>query len=200
MSDTKNIEVLKQQFYDIVRSEIRRDGIDSLVKYLESRDFFVAPASTKYHNAFDGGLLDHSINVYDALLRINEQFGLKLDAESMAIVALFHDVCKVDTYVKGKRNVKNQYGTWESKDVWERREMLPLGHGEKSAIIIDRYIRLKLSEVYAIRWHMGGFDSAVKGGDGSMNAAFEKCPLAAALHMADLAATYLMEGKENVAE
>lgn len=185
--------MLRQQFKDLVASEIHRDGIDELIKYIEARDFFDAPASSKFHNCFEGGLVDHSINVYDAIIRINNSFELHLKPESMAISALFHDLCKMNFYSKSRRIVRDKYGNRTEQEVWDINEAMPLGHGEKSIIILQNFIKLTASEMYAIRWHMGGFDRSVQGGDQSINAAYNKCPLAAALHMADLAATYLME-------
>lgn len=192
----KNIEELKQEFKAIVKEKIQRDGIDDLIKYLESRDFFYAPASSRFHNSFEGGLVDHSINVYKTLDTLNKSlYDGQLPDESVAISALFHDACKMDFYVKGFRNKKNDYGRWERVETWEINELFPIGHGEKSVILLQQFIKLTVAEVAAIRWHMGAFDSAVKGGDRSINAAFEKYPLAAALHMADTAATYIMEAK-----
>ena len=185
---------MRERFEQIVHENIQHDGIDNVMKYLASRDFYTAPASTRFHNAFDGGLLLHSLNVYDCLVKINDNFNLGLKPESMAICGLFHDVCKMDTCKKGKRNVKNEQGQWESDDTFERDEEMPLGHGEKSVFLLNNsFIRLTLNEMYAIRWHMGGFDSAVKGGEQSISKAYEKCPLAVALHLADMDSTYLVE-------
>lgn len=193
----KGKEMLRQQFKDLVASEIHRDGIDELIKYIEARDFFDAPASSKFHNCFEGGLVDHSINVYDAIIRINNSFELRLKPESMAISALFHDLCKMDFYTKTRRMGRDKWGNRIAQDAYEINELMPLGHGEKSVILLERFMQLTPSEMYAIRWHMGAFDSAVKGGERSINNAFNKCPLAVALHMADTAATYLMESEAS---
>ena len=72
-------------------------------------------------------------------------------------------------------------------------DQLPYGHGEKSVYLIEHFMRLKTAEAIAIRWHMGGFDDAVRGGSFALSAAFEKYPLAVKLHIADLEATYLLE-------
>ena len=186
----------KQRFKEIVESEIQRDGIQNLMRWLETSDFYSAPASTQYHNACEGGLCDHSLGVYDALIQLNATFGLELKPESMAIAALFHDLCKVNVYVKTKRNQKNEYGRWEEVEGYKFDDQMPLGHGEKSVFILQNsFLKLTLAEMYAIRWHMGGFDNSVKGGERGQSSAYEKCPLAAALHLADMAATYFVEDR-----
>lgn len=184
----------KERFIEIAKTNITRDGIEAVMKYLDGSDFYTAPASTQFHNAFDGGLLNHSLNVYDSLLKINDAFNLNLKPESMAISALFHDICKTNVYVKGSRNRKNALGQWEAVTVWEFDDQFPLGHGEKSVIMLQSLgLKLTKNELYAIRWHMGGFDSSVKGGDRGQGKAYEQSPLAAALHLADMASTYLTE-------
>ena len=164
-----------------------RDGIEELIRYLqEETDFFTAPASTKYHGAFEGGLLKHSMNVLDCL----DEAGY--DYKTAIIVALLHDICKANCYGKEIRNVKEN-GAWVEKQVYTYQDDLPLGHGEKSLYIISKYIKLTDEEAAAIRWHMGGFDSAFRGGDRGLNIAFEKYPLAVLLHLADMKATYIVE-------
>ncbi|MCI5668804.1 MAG: hydrolase [Oscillospiraceae bacterium] len=164
-----------------------RDGIEELIRYLqEETDFFTAPASTKYHGAFEGGLLKHSMNVLDCL----DEAGY--DYKTVIVVALLHDICKANCYGKETRNVKEN-GAWVEKQVYTYQDDLPLGHGEKSLYIISKYIKLTDEEAAAIRWHMGGFDSAFRGGDRGLNIAFEKYPLAVLLHLADMKATYIVE-------
>ena len=164
-----------------------RDGIEDLIHYLqEETDFFTAPASTKYHGAFEGGLLKHSMNVLDCL----DESGY--DKKTTIIVALLHDICKANCYGKETRNVKEN-GAWIQKEVYTYQDELPLGHGEKSLYIISKFIKLTDEEAAAIRWHMGGFDSAFRGGDRGLNIAFEKYPLAVLLHLADMKATYIVE-------
>ena len=121
---------------------------------------------------------------------------LGLDAQTIA-AALLHDVCKALFYKKGFRNVKDEEtGQWIKKEVWEVDDQLPLGHGEKSCLLIQRCMKLTVDEVLAIRWHMGGFDSRVKGGDGAISVAYDMFPLALMLHVADIEATYLDEKRE----
>ncbi len=139
--------------------------------------------------------MQHSLNVYDCLKRIASHYADKnVSEESIAIAALFHDVCKVNFYQKGYRNVKDEHGKWVQKEIYEINEKFPIGHGEKSCILLQWFFgKLEVPELLAIRYHMGAFDAAVKGGDFGISKAYEMAPLAAMLHMADLEATYLQE-------
>lgn len=191
------LEGLKAQFLDIYNENIHRDGADDLLKWLSESDFFVAPASTRFHGSHEGGLLEHSLNVYRCLKEIVQQAGLQdaYSPEAIAISALLHDVCKVNFYKKGFRNVKDdETGQWYKKEVYEIDEKFPCGeHADKSIIIIQNFIHLEPEEILAIRAHMGGWDTAVKGGNGFVGKIFERSKLAVFLHFADMAATYLME-------
>ena len=202
-------EELKQRFIDICGT-INRPGMEDLMKWLENSDFYVAPASSHYHGCYAGGLLEHSLNVYDTLSALVARYPeLGISAESVAVVALFHDLTKVNYYYKDFKNVKvySEHGlkhdangnfNWESQPTYKVDDKMPLGHGEKSVIILQSFIKLTRDEVYAIRRHMGAFDAAVKGGDSGMNKAFELCPLAAMAHLADMEATYLLEARKSV--
>lgn len=190
----------KELFLEICRNEIYRDGIEDLIGWLLNSDFFDAPASSKYHGAYAGGLVEHSLNVYECLKRIclnHPEFDI--NTETIAICALFHDLCKANFYKIGTRNVKDENtGQWYKKEVYEIDERFPIGHGEKSCIIIQWFLKkLTVDELLAIRYHMGGFDPIVKGGDFGMSKAYEMCPLAAMLHLADMEATYLIESQTN---
>ena len=160
-------------------------------------DFFSAPASTRFHGACDGGLCAHSLNVYRVLH--GTFFTPDEDSEeTFAICALLHDLCKANFYKKGTRNVKNEAtGQWEKVPSYSVEDMFPYGHGEKSVFLIERFMKLKVEEAVAIRWHMGGFDDAVRGGSFALSGAFEKYPLAVKLHIADLEATYLLEQRSE---
>ncbi len=187
----------KEQFLEIFDNNIKRQGAEKLREYLLGSDFFTAPASGRYHCAYEGGLCEHSVNVYKRLLDIvKKEYGDKwedvVSHETVAICALLHDVCKIDFYKVEMRNVKED-GVWVQKPYYAREEGLPYGHGEKSSYIINGFIRLSREEAVAINWHMGGFDSRVKGGDGSISEAFCKFPLAVLLHVADLQATFIDE-------
>ena len=184
----------KEEFIEIFKEKVTRPGADALLNYLENKsDFFTAPASARYHLACEGGLCAHSLNVYRVLH--GTFFTPDEDSEeTFAICALLHDLCKANFYKKGTRNVKNdETGKWEKVPSYSVEDMFPYGHGEKSVFLIERFMKLKVEEAVAIRWHMGGFDDAVRGGSFAMSGAFEKYPLAVKLHISDLEATYLME-------
>ena len=185
---------LADDFVEVLRTT-NRDGIEELIRYLqEETDFFTAPASTKYHGAFAGGLLMHSINVC-AELRLDPNSKV-YPTETLIIVALLHDICKANCYRTEKRNVKEN-GGWVEKQIYVFEDELPLGHGEKSLYLASKFIKLSDEEAAAIRWHMGAFDCAFRGGDRGLNAAYEKYPLAVLLHMADMRATYLLERSDD---
>ena len=183
---------LHAEFVDIYTKNIQRPGADRLLAWLETTDFFTAPASTRFHGACPQGLVLHSLNVYHAM--VEHFFTEGESAESYAVCALLHDVCKANFYKVSTRNVKNdETGQWEKVPFYQVEDRFPYGHGEKSVYLIERLMRLKTEEAVAIRWHMGGFDDAVRGGSYAASDAYNSYPLAVKLHVADLVATYLME-------
>lgn len=184
---------LKEEFINIYNENIKREGAQELLSWMETTDFFVAPASTKYHCACHEGLLMHSLNVYKVMME--RHFNKETDnLESATISTLLHDLCKAHFYKVSTRNVKNSTtGTWEQVPFYMIEDIFPYGHGEKSVFLIERFMRLKPSEAMAIRWHMGGFDDSARIGGNSMSLAFDKYPLAVKVHMSDLEATYLRE-------
>ena len=189
----------KEEFIEIFNN-ITREGADRLLEYLDSpaSDFFTAPASTRFHLSREGGLLEHSLNVYYCLKdylereRAKEVFGLEYDEESIAICGLLHDLCKVNCYKKSFRNVKDENGVWQKVPSYDFSDDLPYGHGEKSVYIINGFIRLTREEAFAIRYHMGfaGTEDTRNIGE-----AFSRFPLAPALWIADMEATYYMENE-----
>lgn len=191
----------KEEFIEIFRENIHRPGAAELLDYLENKsDFFTAPASTKFHGAYAGGLCEHSVNVYDCLCdylarpRTQELYGLEYSQETAAVVALLHDICKTGCYKAGTRNVKNEAtGQWEKVPTFFYEDNLPYGHGEKSVYIISGFMRLTREEAMAIRWHMG-----FSGGEDKnmVGKALEQYPLAFALSVADMEATYFLEKSE----
>ena len=182
----------REEFCDIWRSQVSRPGADKLLDWLATTDFFRAPASTRFHGACEAGLVMHSLNVYHALM--DRFFEEGDNPESMAVCGLLHDLCKANYYKAGSRNVKNEAtGQWEKVPIFMVEDQFPYGHGEKSVYLIERFIRLKPAEAVAIRWHMGGFDDAARGGCRAISEAYDAYPLAVKLHLADLTATYLME-------
>ena len=189
---------VKKTILDLLR-KTNREGIENLIKWLEDGSFFDMPASTKYHGNYDGGLAEHSLNVYKALVKLRglyeQQFGSgKLPLSSIIITSLCHDFCKIDFYKKEMKNVKNvETGKWEVKEVYGYNDQLGMGHGEASVFLLREFVPLSREEILAIRWHMGAYDSAVKGGDYSMNIAKKQTPLVELLQMADSWASNFME-------
>ena len=187
----------KQKFIEYYQANIHREGADRLLEWLQTTDFFTAPASTRYHCACPSGLVQHSVNVYEVMME--KHFDPETDsAESFALCALLHDVCKAQFYKISTRNVKNEKtGQWEKVPYYTIEDAFPYGHGEKSVFLIERFMKLKVEEAVAIRWHMGGFDDAARGGCFAISEAYDKYPLAVKLHIADLEATYLMEHRTS---
>ena len=187
----------KERFIEIYTQNITREGSDKLLDFLlNGSDFFTAPASTRYHGAHEGGLVEHSLNVYDCLKdmmeRLNERYGIEYPEESIAIAGLLHDICKVNFYKTSYRNVKDETGRWQSVPYYTIEDTLPYGHGEKSAYIVSAYIRLTRDEAFAIRYHMG-FSGTED--PGNVGRALEMFPLAYATCCADMEAAFLLEGK-----
>ena len=181
---------MKDEFIRIYQENIKREGADKLLDWLLKSDFFTAPASTKYHGAYEGGLVLHSVNVFNRLAANPE---VEENMESVAIAGLLHDLCKVDFYATSTRNVKDEAtGTWTKVPYYTVDDKLPYGHGEKSVYIISGFMRLSREEAMAIRWHMGGFEDNTRGGFTS-SLAFDEYPLAVHLHIADLQATFIDE-------
>ena len=187
----------KNEFMQIYKENIHREGADKLLEWLERSDMFTAPASTQYHLSCAGGLCQHSVNVYKQLCTIYEaEYGAPQNdevRESLAIIALLHDVCKINFYKPGTRNVKNEAGKWESVPCYTIDDQVPYGHGEKSVYILSAFMKLSREEALAINWHMGEYDLRVKGGSYSVAEVYYRYPVAFLLHVADLMATYLDE-------
>lgn len=191
----------KEKFIEVYKSKITREGADALLEYLQSNgsDFFTAPASARYHCAYEGGLLEHSLNVYECLCdilnrpRMKEKYNLSYSDESIALVALLHDICKVNLYKTEMRNSKNELGDWVKVPFYTYDDRLPYGHGEKSVYIISGFMKLSREEAFAIRYHMGFSGTEDKNNIGR---ALEMFPLAFALSVADMEATYFLEGEK----
>lgn len=190
----------KELFLQIYNENIKREGSAELLEFLcsKSSDFFTAPASTKFHGSYESGLLEHSLNVYKCLKSYLEaerakEFNLSYSDETIALVALMHDICKINVYKTSMRNVKNEHGVWEQVPYYEFNDSLPYGHGEKSVYILSGFMKLSREEAFAIRYHMGF------SGDENKNVisnALERFPLAMALFIADMEATMLLESKK----
>lgn len=188
----------KETFISIYNKTIHREGSTDFLKYLlsDESDFFTAPASSRYHGSHSEGLVSHSLNVYECLNdylsrdTVRNLYDLSISPESTAIAALLHDVCKINIYRTSTRNVKDSTGNWQKVPYYEFDDRFPYGHGEKSVYIISKYMKLTDEEAFAIRYHMGfsGTDEARNVGD-----AFRLYPLALALSIADMEATFFLE-------
>lgn len=190
------MEDCKQRYLDLIAKNVNREGINALVEYLKKSDFFSAPASTRYHSCYEGGLCEHSLKVFDRFIKLlegeyGENWQKYCSLESATIIALFHDLCKVDIYSTELRNVKEN-GVWVQKPYYTVVDKLPYGHGEKSVYIVNGFIRLTREEAMCINWHMGEYDLRAKAGL-SLSDIYYKYPLAFLFHIADNMATYLDE-------
>ena len=194
----KDIESPKAKFLALSMNFVHRVGNERLLEWLDKTDFYEAPASTRFHGAHKGGLVEHSLNVAFHLFKLfdayADSFSLKDgDAtETLAIVSLYHDLCKANFYSVGTRNQKNEKtGQWEKVPFYTIDDNLPYGHGEKSVYLIEHFMRLKTAEAIAIRWHMGAFDSTQN--MNTMSQAFDEYPISLFLHTADMFASHLDE-------
>lgn len=199
---------MEAKFLCLYKQCITRPGADELLKWLESTDFFTAPASTRFHLSRPGGLVEHSVHVYNRLRSLyfcERQLGEDFpfpdlsgeEEETIAICGLLHDICKANFYSVQMRNRKNKEGLWEQYPFYVVADQLPYGHGEKSVYLISSFMKLSTEEAMAIRWHMGFSDSEFKAGGYSVGNAFGKFSLAVLTHIADLQATYLDEIEEG---
>lgn len=149
---------------------------------LETIGFFDAPASTKYHGAYNGGLFDHSLQVAKCLVELTEKLDLKWERpESPYIVGMYHDLCKCDDYARdlyGEGYIRNP-------DIY-----IP-GHGDKSVIMLQQYIELTTEEIACIRWHMGAYETDTKMWN-YYGRAVEKFPNVLYTHTADMMASKII--------
>ena len=175
---------MKEQFIELLKST-NREGIDNLINFLEKTDFFEAPASTRFHGDYKGGLVEHSMKVYEILKEKvkNASTEINVSEDTIIITALLHDICKVNY-----RNAKNELGVWEKVPYYTIDDQIPYGHGEKSVMMLTEYIKLTPEEKYAIRWHMGFTEP--KEVYSTIGVAYKKYPLALLVFEADLEATY----------
>ncbi len=206
--------------YESLLKSTNRDGIDKLIEFIRKSDFYTAPASTRFHNCHEGGLLEHSLNVYDCLynkVKSTDVFKKALSdsakefwdtdefEKTIVIVALLHDLCKMFMYEVEMKNKKiySDHGSkkdnqgrydWESVPGYTVNDRVPYGHGEKSVMMIEQFITLTKEERFAIRWHMGFTEP--KENWNTLNAAIRMYPLILAVHEADLEATYMLEKEE----
>ncbi|MBP3463169.1 MAG: HD domain-containing protein [Clostridia bacterium] len=183
---------MREEFIELLRST-KREGIEEVIQFIEKTDFFKAPASTRFHGNYEGGLLEHSMKVYEILKQkvANSVVELEIGDDTLIIVALLHDICKVNFYKVDYRNAKNERGEWEKVPYYTVEDTIPYGHGEKSVMMLTEYMKLTSEEKYAIRWHMGF--SEPKELYNTLGQALKKYPLALMLYEADLESTYLFD-------
>lgn len=181
---------MKEKMLELLKS-INREGMDKLILFLEKTDFFEAPASTRFHGCYEGGLVEHSIKVYEILSDKIDKSDLEIDSDTIKIVALLHDICKLNYYKVEYRNAKNKNGEWEKVPYYTVDDTIPYGHGEKSVMMLSEFISLTNEEKYAIRWHMGFTEP--KELYSTIGMAFKKYPLALLLFESDLESTYFFD-------
>ncbi len=191
----KIIEILKQT---------EKEGINNVIRYLEHQsDYFTAPASTAFHGNYQGGLAEHSLNVYNvamkvkaAMVELKPELANRLSDESIAIVTLLHDICKTNIYKIERKNRKVN-GVWVETDAYGvDYSKFPLGHGEKSVImLLSLGFPLTKDEMLAIRWHMTAWELPFQSAEAkaNLNIAKEQCPLLTLLQAADGLASAMME-------
>ena len=193
--------------FEQLLGSVKREGIENLIDFIRKSDFYTAPASTRYHSCHEGGLLNHSLNVYDCLtskrsVEVWSDIFEEIPEETLIITALLHDVCKTYFYKSEIKNRKvysdngsktdnNGKYDWESYSAYTIEDKIPYGHGEKSVMMIEEYIKLTPMERYAIRWHMGF--SEPKENYNALGSAMKKYPLIIAIQEADIESTYLKE-------
>jgi hypothetical protein len=186
----------EKQYKEIYHENIKRDGASELLKYLETTDFFRAPASTRFHSNFAGGLVEHHVKVFMRFREMAEQeYGkeyVEKNIEALTVIALLHDICKINCYKNDTKNVKVN-GEWVQKPFFSYDDPLPYGHGEKSVYIVCGFMKLTREEAMCINWHMGGFDARNLDGKYTVGGAFSLFPLATIFHCADLLSSYLDE-------
>lgn len=192
--------------FEAEMSAVSRPGAELLMRYIRNSDFYTAPASTRYHLSCEGGLCQHSLNVLDAMramlvrdsenmweYRVAGKCVQMLSDESVVLIALMHDLCKTCFYKTSTRNVKNENGVWEKVPYYTVEDAMPLGHGDKSAMLVMSFMKLTNDEMYAIWWHMGMSDNSAS--SATLNSAIEKHPVIWLTHTADMMASVLMEDK-----
>ena len=211
-----NVEQNFETFINEITQNVHREGIDKLIAWLKAKDTKIAPASTKYHLACEGGLVEHSLNVYNTLKKLlrchygpvaadanGEMYDpIPYTSETIAIVALLHDISKVNYYTIGERNTKDENGNWIKVPFYQVKEaenrLIFGSHSMNSFYMISKFIKLDYEEELAILHHMGGLDVTedtltVK----NTTEAWIKSPLALLLHQADMQATFLIESNNE---
>ena len=189
----------REKFMELMR-KTERAGVEDMLKWLDTTDFYSAPASTRYHGSYPGGLVQHTLNVAYELKQLVDFYDIKIPKDSILICALGHDFCKINTYRETIVNVppqRTKSGKWEQQQGYKKDEYLKLGHGAKSLSTLQDFITLKDYEKEAIYWHMGAFDLGQYNNINDLSKTFEENPLAFLLHIADMCVTYIIENERE---
>lgn len=189
------VQEIKNRFIEEYQKYIKREGANELLQFLENSDFFTAPASTKFHSAFEGGLCYHSLQTFYETIRLLKAYKdvVTVSGETAAICALLHDVCKIGCYEVSTRNVKKN-GEWVQEPFYLWNEGFKYGgHGSKSVFILNKYMKLSDEEAVAINCHMGSWDSDA---GFKISDAYSQFPFAWIIHVADEASNFILEEKK----
>lgn len=189
----------REKFMELMR-KTERAGVEDMLKWLDTTDFYSAPASTRYHGSYPGGLVQHTLNVAYELKQLVDFYEVEIPKDSILICALGHDFCKINTYRETIVNVppqRTKSGKWEQQQGYKKDEYLKLGHGAKSLSTLQDFITLKDYEKEAIYWHMGAFDLGQYNNINDLSKTFEENPLAFLLHIADMCVTYIIENERE---
>lgn len=191
--------ISNRELFISIMKQVERPGVDELLAWLEGTDFYSAPASTRFHGSYPGGLVYHTLNVVYELRELVRFYDIKdISNESIVIVALAHDFCKINIYQETMVNVppqRSKSGKWEQQLGYKKNEILKLGHGAKSLSILQNFIKLEDYEKEAIFWHMGAYDTGTLSSIHDLYDVFKENKLAFLLHMADMVATYITESE-----
>lgn len=166
---------------------LMRDIIDEEFRqYLIDNGFFTAPASTKFHGSYEGGLFDHSFNVAMSLLELTTKLDLTWSRlTSPLIVGMFHDLCKIDQYL---------FNAETKTYIWSNSQKL-LGHGDKSVKLLLEHMELTQEEINCIEQHMGAFTNKEEWS--RYTTAIQSYPNVLYTHMADMIASHIIEVDEQ---
>jgi len=181
-------QIIQKSTKDLILEKlnsVKRDGMKELISFIEDSGFFTAPAATKHHSNYEGGLAQHSWNVYIHFVKNIEKLKIKLSDDSIILCSLLHDLCKVDMF---------EYDY--AKKIFIVNDKFPIGHGGKSIFLAERFIRLTNEETCIIRWHMGKFDLSPQTYK-SYATALKMYPAVSALHRADVYCAVILEKRRN---
>lgn len=182
------------EFMTIVQSIQFKRNPDKFIQFLTQGDFFITVAARAHHDNVPGGLYNHSKKVFNSMRILNKVSKEKYSDQSLFYMSFGHDICKINMYKEKQQWYKDQNNKWQSKPGWQIVDDFPVGHGQKSIILMLKYVQLTKEQMLAIRWHMGGFDDYVRDyiGRFTYDAAQDMTPLTRMLHIADLMSVSVM--------